>query len=78
MSPENQNIDDRRSNPSFLRRVGETTLAIGAAYVGLKIGEELFNFALSYPLEIGIATAVGSTPINIRYGALESRNNPTE
>ena len=68
MNPELiQGNEDRRSNPSFLRRIGETVLGIGAAYVGLKIGEDVFNFALSYPVEIGISTAVGSAPVNIRY-----------
>lgn len=79
MNPElDQSNKDKRSNTSMLKRIGETVLSIGAAYVGLKIGEDIFHIALSYPVEMGISTAVGSASVNIRYSNLECRNGPTE
>lgn len=79
MNPEiDPTYETPRSNPSFLKRVGETTLGIGVAYVGLKIGEGIFDFKLSYLTELAVSTAIGATPINIRYAMLEGNSHAPE
>lgn len=52
---------EQSPSPSFARKVGRAVVGISAAYVGLKIGEEIFNLDLPFYMEMGVATAVGSS-----------------
>ena len=51
--------------PSIIVLIGKTALGIGAAYAGIKLGEDITNYALPFPLEIATATVVGGGGINI-------------
>lgn len=55
---------DQKPNESFVIQVGHTVIGISTAYVGLKIGQEIFNFDLPYYTEMRVATAIGSVTTN--------------
>jgi len=50
-------------------------LGIGAAYAGLKAGEQIFDLALSFPVEIGLSTIVNGITTAIA-NAKYNRNSP--
>lgn len=51
---------EQRSSDNFVRQVGRSVVGICAAYAGLKLGQEIFNFDMPYYMEIGVATATHS------------------
>jgi len=76
MNPEvDPATEDMRSRPSFLRGAGRAALGIGAAYAGLKAGEQIFDLALSFPVEIGLSTIVNGITTAIA-NAKYNRNSP--
>lgn len=49
---------------SLVGRIGKTVLAIGGAYLGLKLGENILGYDMKDSLEIPLATTVGAASIN--------------
>jgi len=64
-----QSHEHERASPTIIKRIGQTTLGILGAYIGIKIGEDIAHFAMPLYEEMGIATAVGSAAINARFAS---------
>jgi hypothetical protein len=61
---ENEPVDESYT-PSFARRMGRGVVGLCVAYVGLKVGEEVFNLDLPFYMEMPLAAAAGSAATTI-------------
>ena len=71
-SPEDnpeQAHEPKHHNPTILKRVGRTAVAIVGAYIGIKLGEDIAHLTIPLYEEISVATVVGSVAINARFAA---------